>query len=301
MGLVNRWLVGAALFGVAVAPAMAADLPVKATATPSVSPAWNWTGFYVGAHGGGVWGRADIAHSPIPAPPGFAFAVDAAAVTAANSPRLNPKGFLAGVHAGYNLQSGSFVWGLEADFSYFRLRANSAGQFFFPSTLPGGVLGPPTLTFTAATDINTDWLATLRPRLGLAAGNALFYVTGGLAVTNERVNQFSSVLNGATLASSISETRLGWTVGGGVEYLLTPNWTIRAEYLHLDFGTANGAGIGGIPAGVLGNLPCTGAQAVMTGPGTYTGCSLSSRVTAEIVKVGVTYKFGAPEAVVARY
>jgi len=297
---VNRWLIGAALIGLAVTPASAADLPVKAPA-PAAAPVWNWTGFYIGAHGGGAWGRADIAHSAIAAPPGFAFPVDAAAVTAANSPQLKPNGFIAGVHAGYSYQTGSFVWGLEGDLSYFRLRASTAGIFPFPSTLPGGLLGPPTLTFTATTDISTDWLATVRPRLGVAAGNALFYATGGLALTNEKVNQLSGVLNGAILSASISETRIGWAAGGGIEYMFSPNWTVRAEYLHLDFGTANGAGINAIPTGVLGNLPCTASQAVITGPGTYTGCSISSRLTAEVLKVGISYKFGAADAVVARY
>jgi len=141
----------------------------------------------------------------------------------------------------------------------------------------------------------------LRPRLGFTAGNALFYATGGLAVTNEKVNQTTGVLNGGTFTSSISETRLGWTIGGGIEYMLTPNWTIRAEYLHLDFGTASGPGVNNVPTGVLGNLPCTAGQAVITGPVIYTGCSISSRLTAEIVRAGITYKFGAAGPVVARY
>jgi len=265
------------------------------------APVWNWTGFYIGASGGGTWGRAEITHSVIPAPAGQALPEDAAAVTAASSPLLNPNGIVAGGHAGFNYQTGSFVWGLEGDFSYFRLRANSAGTFPFPSTLPGGFLGPPTLTFNTSTQISTDWLLTLRPRLGFTAGNALFYATGGLAVTNEKVNQTTGVLNGGTFTSSISETRLGWTIGGGIEYMLTPNWTIRAEYLHLDFGTASGPGVNNVPTGVLGNLPCTAGQAVITGPVVYTGCSISSRLTAEIVRAGITYKFGAAGPVVARY
>ena len=292
----------AGLLALLTAPAMAADLPMKAPGpAPVVAPAWSWTGFYIGASGGGAWGRAEITHSAIPAPAGQAFPVDAAAVTAASSPLLNPNGYVAGGHAGFNYQTGSFVWGLEGDFSYFRLRASTAGTFPFPSTLAGGILGPPTLTFNAATEISTDWLLTVRPRVGFTAGNALFYATGGLAVTNEKVNQVSGVLNGATFASSISETRLGWTVGGGIEYIVTPNWTIRAEYLHLDFGTASGPGVNNVPTGVLGNLPCTAGQAVITGPGTYTGCSISSRLTAELVRAGITYKFGGVEPVVARY
>src|ERR1043165_6809720 len=290
------------LLALLAGPAIAADLPMKAPVAAAVAaPAWNWTGFYIGAHGGGTWGRAEITHSAIPALAGEAFPEDAAAVTAASSPLLNPNGYVAGGHAGFNYQTRSFVWGIEGDFSYFRLRASSAGTFPFPSTLAGGIIGPPTLTFNTSTEISTDWLLTVRPRLGFAAGNALFYTTGGLAVTNEKVNQVTGVLNGATFTSSISETRLGWTVGGGIEYMLSPNWTIRAEYLHLDFGTASGPGVNNVPAGVLGNLPCTAGQAVITGPGTYTGCSISSRLTAELVRAGITYKFGGAEPVVARY
>jgi outer membrane immunogenic protein len=298
----KRILLSATLIGLAAAPAFAADLPRKAPpVAPVAAPVWNWTGFYIGAHGGGVWGRDDITHSTVFAPAGLAFPVDAAAVTASSSPNLKPNGWIAGVHAGYNMQTGNFVWGLEGDISYFRLRANAGGIFPFPSTLPGGALGPPTLTYTSATSLSTDWLGTFRARAGFTAGNALFYVTGGGAVTNEKVAQVTGVLNAAQLVSGISETRLGWAAGGGIEWMFAPNWTVRAEYLHLDFGTASGGGVINMPTGVLGNLTCSATQTVITGPGTYTGCSISSRLTAEVVKVGLTYKFGGPDAVVARY
>jgi len=296
----KRYFLSMALAAFAAAPALGADLPGKAPVpAPVVAPVWNWTGFYIGAHGGGTWGRDEVTHSAVIA--GLGFAIDAAAITAASSPQLNPNGWIAGVHAGYNVQTGSFVWGLEGDASYFRLRVSTAGTFPFPSTLPGGALGPPTLTFGSNTDLSTDWLVTVRPRLGLAVSNALFYVTGGLAVTNEKLNQTTALLGGGSFTSSISDTRLGWTVGGGIEYMLSPNWTIRAEYLHLDFGTATGAGVNNVPTGLLGNLLCAPGQTVVTGPATYTGCSISSRLTAEVVKVGISYKFGGPEAVVARY
>ena len=78
-------------------------------------------------------------------------------------------------------------------------------------------------TFTSATSFNTDWLFTFRPRVGVTFGNALLYATGGLAVTNEKVTQTSGVLNVATFNSSLSETRLGWVVGGGLEYAVDRN------------------------------------------------------------------------------
>jgi len=211
----------------------------------------SWTGFYIGLNGGGTWGTARVTHSPVFAAPG-AFPIDAAAVTTASSPDLRLDGFTIGGHFGYNWQfSQNWLIGLEADVSYFRLRGSSNGTFPFPSTLPGGLLGPPTLTFTANTSFETDWLFTFRPRAGVIIGDSLLaYVTGGLAVTNEKVTQTTGILNASTFNSSIDATRLGWVFGGGLEYALGRNWTIRAEYLHLDFGTANGSGNLAAPAGI---------------------------------------------------
>ena len=299
----KRILLSAAFITVAAVPAFAADIPVRPpVAAPIVAPAMSWNGFYIGLNGGGTWGKAQIAHSALVPAPGLAFPVDAAALTAATSPDLKLDGWTFGGHFGYNWQfSSNWLVGLEADISYFRLRGASSGTFPFPSTLPGGVLGPPTLTFTTATSLSTDWLFTFRPRLGVIFGDSLLaYATGGLAVTNEKVAQTATAVMG-TINAAIDETRVGWVVGGGLEYALSRNWSIRAEYLHLDFGTASGSGSIVVPAGVLGNVLCTTGQAIVTGPATISGCSLSSRLTAEVVRAGITYRFGGPDTVVARY
>jgi outer membrane immunogenic protein len=272
-----------------VSTASAADMAVKAPPPPVV--VYNWTGFYIGGDVGGAWGRDNVTHSTTFAAPGLAFPVDAAAVTAASSPSFNPSTFVGGVYAGYNYQSGNVVFGVEGDISSFRLRANANGVFPFPST--------PALTFTANTSVSTDWLFTLRPRIGYANAGWLFYVTGGLAVTNENVNQTAGILNAATFTSNNSSTQAGWTAGVGIERMIANNWIVRAEYLHTDFGTVTGPGIANLPTGVLGNLLCTSGQTVITGPGTYTGCSVSNRLTAEIVRVGISYKFSGP--VVTKY
>jgi outer membrane immunogenic protein len=280
-------LLSAAFITVAAVPAFAADIPVRPpVAAPIVAPAMSWNGFYIGLNGGGTWGKAQIAHSAVVPAPGLAFPIDAAALTAATSPDLKLDGWTFGGHFGYNWQfSSNWLVGLEADISYFRLRGASSGTFPFPSTLPGGVLGPPTLTFSAATNFSTDWLFTFRPRLGVVIGDSLLaYATGGLAVTNEKVTQSATAIMGSVNAA-IDETRVGWVVG---------------EYLHLDFGTASGSGNIVVPAGVLGNVLCTTGQAVVTGPATISGCSLSSRLTAEVVRAGITYRFDAGP-VVARY
>ncbi len=148
-GPMKRILLSAAFITVAAAPAFAADIPVRPpVAAPIVAPVMSWTGFYIGLNGGGTWGKAQVTHSPLVPAPGLAFPVDAAAVTAATSPDLKLDGWTFGGHFGYNWQfSSNWLVGLEADISYFRLRGTSSGTFPFPSTLPGGVLGPPTLTF----------------------------------------------------------------------------------------------------------------------------------------------------------
>lgn len=126
-------------------------------------------------------------------------------------------------------------------------------------------------------------------------------MTGGLAVTNQKLTQTTGILNASTFNSSIDATRLGWVFGGGLEYALGRNWTIRAEYLHLDFGTTNGSGTLAAPAGIFANALCAPAQTPFTGPGTIGGCSISSRLTAEVVRAGITYRFDSGGPVVARY
>jgi outer membrane immunogenic protein len=108
--------------------------------------------------------------------------------------------------------------------------------------------GPTTLSATSS--INSNWLFTARPRIGIANGNMLTYLTGGFAVSNISLAQ-SILLSaaGPTLAGSASSAQLGWTAGGGVEYALSWNW-FKAEYLYVSFSNQ------------------TAAQVVSGGPGT---------------------------------
>lgn len=124
-------------------------------------------------------------------------------------------------------------------------------------------------------------LFTARGRIGLAANNWLFYATGGLAVTNERFAQNVTFLAPFVSTASVSSTRAGWTVGGGIEYGMTPNWTIKGECLYADFGTistSNGVLTPPFAGSVIGN---------------------SAHLTINIARLGVNYKWGGP--VVARY
>lgn len=126
-------------------------------------------------------------------------------------PGYNPAGIDGGGHIGYNYQIGQFVAGVEGDVN---------GSSYNGSS-----------TFGALTYNTTDAVdASVRGRLGVAWDRALIYGTGGAAFGNFR-NQYAT---GGAL-DTLWNTRVGWTVGGGIEYALDNNWSIRAEYRYTDY------------------------------------------------------------------
>jgi outer membrane immunogenic protein len=272
------------LFRVAIAlvtlnaggPALAADLAVKAPsrAPPPIS-VYNWSGFYVGANAGGAWGNFDPRTSTVFDPNGY-FCFDCVApVNAAGIQTINPSTFTGGVQAGYNWQAGSIVFGGEVDFNSFHLNGRASTTALYLPNAPG--------TFTVTSAANTDWLLTARGRLGFAANNWLFYATGGLAVTNLK-GDFTFADDGVPPgieAASISKTKLGYTVGGGVEAGLWGNWSVKAEYLYVKFSSES----------VVGFIPILGGT---NNPFTHT-----IDLKAHVARVGLNYRFGGP--VVARY
>jgi outer membrane immunogenic protein len=249
--------------------ASAADMAVKARPI-AVDPAYNWSGWYVGLNAGGAWTRSEVDYTQtglFTATP----AADQAFAHAIGSPSTNKTGFTGGAQAGYNWQSGVGVFGIETDINYLHTSAN----VFATGTLPvaGAVV-------SSTTSVSTDWLYTLRGRAGIASGRALFYVTGGLAVGNERFSQFFlHTATGSFEAGSVSSTKAGWTVGAGAEYAFTNNWSVKAEYLYVDLGSVSFASTNNAFPGFT--------------------ASNSARLTENIGRVGVNYKWGGP--VVARY
>ena len=234
--------------------ALAADLP-PGVVYPAFAPRFTFTGFYVGGTVGGVLASLNYIEAPSGAF-GPAFGPEIAAVGTSSAA---PRGVIGGIEAGYNWQVGMFVLGFETDFSGWDLSASSGVSSFGPTTL------------SATSSINSNWLFTARPRIGFANGNMLTYLTGGLAVSNISLAQ-SILLSaaGPTLAGSASSTQLGWTAGGGVEYALSWNWFIKAEYLYVSFSNQ------------------TAAQVVSGGPGTGT---LTGNLTGSIARAGFDYRF----------
>lgn len=278
----KRYLLGLAAL-LAFNSAQAADMPLKAMTKPI--PATSWTGFYVGANVGGVWGSFDNRLTTVNGPPGDQFFNTAIGqdrdVNAAGTGSANSSGFTGGVQAGYNKQMDRIVLGIEADFGAMSLKPQRGGVF--PYT---GLINHP---FSLNTSAKTDWLLTVRGRVGYAVDRTLLYATGGLAVTELRFNQnFQDLvcqpLPACTESIAASSTRVGYTVGAGVEHMFDRNWTAKAEYLYLNFDTGNFSGLLGTPV-------------VGTGVATFNN---STKLDAHVFRVGVNYLFGSGP-VVAKY
>ncbi len=218
----------AALVGVAGA-ANAADLyhgGLKDGA-PAFVPAPTWTGFYIGAHVGGFW--ADINNGDNGYNDYYVNKIHA------NwndySWKNNNDGVFGGGTVGYNWQSSAFVFGVEADFGGAGLTGN----------WNNGMLATQNGYLWAKND--ASFYADVTGRLGYAAGPALFYVKGGWAYldTNLSLGGYGTAFGAANAANwSTSSNGLdGWTIGGGIEYMWSPNWSVKAEYLYFDFGRDN--------------------------------------------------------------
>jgi outer membrane immunogenic protein len=186
--------------------AFAADLPLKAPPRAMPAPAFNWTGFYIGAHAGYSWGSGTSTY------------VDPA--LAAFDINMKPKGFLGGVQAGYNHQfSNNVVLGIEADVSWADITDS------IPYTLAAYAMhGPNTISS------KTDYAGSIRGRLGYAFGQVMPYLTGGYAVAHASITATDGPLHA-------DATYRGWVFGGGAEYAATKNVSIKAEYLHSEFGS----------------------------------------------------------------
>jgi outer membrane immunogenic protein len=276
-----------------VSSAMAADLPVKAPPpAPVMAPVWNWNGFYIGVNGGYSWGRAgrDVT---------FANPVTGAAVVVAGTGTTsdsNLNGGLFGGQIGYNWQTSNWVFGLETDAQWTGQRGSA--NALCPATsavIPGPCL--PGLTFVpagafgsaATVDQKLEWFGTFRGRAGVAVTpSVLLYATGSAAYgtikTDLGLAGFTPAGTPVAVAGSSSDTRFGWTVGGGIEAMFASNWSAKIEYLYVDLGKISSTAIFPTAAGVP------------------LGVSLNSRITDNIVRAGINYHFSAgPGPVVARY
>jgi outer membrane immunogenic protein len=200
----------ATLIALTAAPAMAADMraPVKAPPPAIVAPAFNWSGFYIGAHVGGAWSDKDwpltSSNGVFLVFPGFP-----------HFGSHDVKGFIAGGQVGFNWQASGSNWvlGVEAQASW----SNADGEHTVD-------------VFRFRTEV--EWLGTVTGRLGYAFDRVLVYAKGGFAFAHDKHEL--AVFTDPTLFTD--KTRTGWTVGGGVELALWQNWSAKLEYNYMDLG-----------------------------------------------------------------
>jgi outer membrane immunogenic protein len=181
--------------------ARAADLPVKAPPNVAVASVYNWTGFYIGGHGGFGWGRkewTDLAGPPFDA----------------GSHRVD--GAVAGGQVGFNYQTGPWVLGVEGQFSW--------------ANLDGNHLNPLDLADSLTTRVR--WMSSVAARIGYAFERTLVYVKGGGAWARDH----HETIDLGVLERTGGATRSGWLVGGGLEYGIGGGWSAKVEYNFMDFG-----------------------------------------------------------------
>lgn len=189
-----------------IASASAADLPAAKgppVYAPSPPPVFSWTGVYIGGQVGYEWGKsANDYYGPLGG--------------LAATGQHNDDGVVGGGHVGYDYQISQFVIGIEGDVN----GSNYGGSGVFTN----GVL---------ARHVSTDVDGSVRGRVGITFDRVLIYGTGGAAFGSIR-NTATNLLTGGI--NSQTTGRVGWTVGGGIEYAIDNNWSVRAEYRYTDYG-----------------------------------------------------------------
>jgi outer membrane immunogenic protein len=250
---------------------LAADLPT--TKGPPVytppPPVFTWTGPYIGAQAGYEWGTTD----PILTTLAGAFV--------ANVPSYNDSGFVGGAHAGYNYQINQIVLGIEGD-----IEGSS-----FSGTGSSFATAPSTFSYLST---RIPLQGSLRGRIGYAWDRVLVYATGGLALADIHTvfgspgtaGFFTGFPGVAPIfvpptpagTDSFWSVRTGWTAGGGIEYAIDPNWSVRAEYRYTDYG-----------------------HFYDTLVNTYPGLVARTHIYDNAVRAGFSYKFDMMQPIVSKY
>ncbi len=238
----KRILMAGAIALAAGSQALAADLPPPMAPPPRAPaayipapPAWNWSGFYIGINGGYGFGNSNW--------------TDAAGNTSGN---FSVNGGLAGGTLGYNYQIGQLVLGIEGDYDWQNLRGSSNTG----NCTPAGAFGANCAT-------SSNYIGTVRGRVGYAFDRIMLYATAGGAVTDVKASQAA--------VPWVSTTEWGWTAGAGIEGAVTDNLTAKIEYLYAGF--QNGS--------------CSAA-----------GCPFTAfppesvKFNESMIRVGLNYKFG---------
>jgi len=269
-------VIATAVFAVvtAIPTASAADLAARpyTKAPPALVEVYNWTGFYIGGNVGYSWGRSRDTST---------LTNTAGTVLFTSIDRSDLNGVVGGGQIGHNWQVQNWVWGLEADIQ----GTDEHGSRAF--TCPTAICTPSAIILVApgpavpvSLNQKLEWFGTVRGRAGvLVTPKVLLYATGGLAYGEVKSTETVGVLTGF----SNSDIRVGYTVGAGVEGVIGGNWTAKLEYLYVDLGKVSSSFLTTAPA---------------FGGGVLTS-NFSSRITDNVLRAGINYRFGGP--VVAKY
>jgi outer membrane immunogenic protein len=240
--MVRITMIAALSAAIMASPALAADIyknDAGSLKDTPYTPAFSWTGFYLGANVGYAWGDVESRSDE-------GFEEDDASVS------YDADGVLAGAQIGYNVQRGRFVFGVEGELGWL----GGEGDKFIvddPDNFGEAEFGA---------------YGVLAARIGIASERALFYVKGGWALAN--VDLSAGDLDSGDIdednSTSVDETLSGYAIGGGVEYALSQNWTVKAEYLYMNFGEEKSR--------------------------SAEGESFEHEIDLHTAKIGVNYKFG---------
>ena len=291
--------------------ALAADLATK-KAPPAPLPTPMWKGFYVGLNAGGIWsnsGSSNVTTYPVlgdlasnPANTSYYSSLNGSLNIGSTN------GFIGGGQLGYNWQPGylnnNLVFGFEADIQ--GVISTGRTTRTFSNIAPVGNGGRVLNSMNA--NGNMDFFGTVRGRLGyLVMPNLLVYGTGGLAYGNVSYSvnlaqyglNSTGVLNQLAVGSNYySNVQVGWTAGGGAEWMFMPNWSAKVEYLYYDLGGNS------LQVTTTGGRVGTGAGSPISaaGAGQYTNSTISGHPTGNLVRAGVNYHMNlSPSAIVAKY
>lgn len=239
--------------------ALAAAPSAQAQETP-------WAGFYVGAHLGGVWGDTSTATQSRAGQGGGIPPSDIALINGARGDTSNKSGLNLGIEGGYNYVIGPLLIGLEMDWG--AMDVSQTAVTTARSTRPGA--SPD--TYRIDERLSTDWIWTLRPRIGYVADRWMVYATGGLATTqiNYRMEYADNASPARSAAATLDDSKSGYALGLGGAFAITPTISLKGEWLYADFGRIRGS--------------------AATADG-YAAFTSDASVNANLLRVGVDYHF----------
>lgn len=238
-----------------------------------------WKGSYIGGYLGGAFGSTQITTqtAALSTTTYFSTAANGTAVNQSGTYSTNPNGFIIGVQGGENWVWRNWVFGAAIDYGSFPQQTTRSTTANFPDA---------TGIYTVQTSFNTNWLFTLRGRIGTPIEYkwpTLIYVTGGMAMANLTVtNNFSdtSSLLGAG-QSSISDNQIGWTVGAGIDLAMTQDLSFNAEYLYVSLPSLT----------TSGNIANTASGFGIAANEFSSSFATTASVASNLFRIGFHYRF----------